>query len=293
LPAERQSKKGLSIAASAATRPVPGGTGRSFMGDKGNRLGGLRVAVTRPAPQSTELAEPLRAAGAQVLVCPLIKIESKPLDVAGVRALERLSEYDWIVLTSVNGVEQFMKLVERTAGLVTLHSSRFACVGPATARVLSKYGFAADVMPPEFVGESVAAAIQGVDDLANKAVLLPRASGGGTALPAELRKLGATVDELELYESVLDAAGAEQLRAALTTRGVDLVTFTSGSAVSYFVESVGAADDVLIAVIGPSTAKVARSLGLNITVEANPHTVDGLVQGIIDYFAAHRGITEA
>jgi uroporphyrinogen-III synthase len=263
------------------------------MGDSANHLGGIRIAVTRPEPQSAELAEPLAAAGAQVLVCPLIRIEAKADDAIVQGVLDRLADYDWIVLTSVNGVDQFMKLIEATPGRRSALRARFACVGPATVRALSKYGFAADVMPTEFLGESVAGAIQAVDDLANKAILLPRASGGGAVLPAELRQSGARVDEIELYRSVLDEAGARELRRAITTRVVDLVTFTSGSAVSYFVETVGPARDVLIAVIGPSTAGTARSLGLDVAVEANPHTVDGLVQAIIDYFAARRGITEA
>jgi uroporphyrinogen III methyltransferase/synthase len=263
------------------------------MGDKANHLARVRVAVTRPATQSAELAEPLAAAGAHVLICPLIKIQPKAADAAVQRLLGRLGSFDWIVLTSVNGVDQFMKLVERAPGGRAVLRARFACVGPATARSLATFGFATDVMPAEFVGETVAAAIRAVDDLASKAVLLPRASGGGAALPAELRKSGAVVEEIELYRSVLDEAGASELRRAVTTGAVDLVTFTSASAVSYFVETVGLVRDVLIAVIGPSTAEAARSLGLSVAVEANPHTIDGLVQGIIDYFAARRGFTEA
>jgi uroporphyrinogen-III synthase len=263
------------------------------MRPKANHLAGVRVAVTRPAVQSSELADLLAAAGAQVLVCPLIKIRPRAKDADVLRVLARLGEYDWIVLTSVNGADEFMKLLAGPADGHAALRARFACVGPATAAALAKYGFATAVLPAEYVGESVAGAIQAVDDLANKAVLLPRASGGGAALPAELRRLGATVDEIELYESVLDEGGARELRRAITTAAVDLVTFTSGSAVSYFVETVGLRRDVLIAVIGPSTAETARSLGLDVTVEANPHTIDGLVQAIIDYFAARRGITEA
>jgi uroporphyrinogen III methyltransferase/synthase len=263
------------------------------MGANTKPLAGVRVAVTRPAPQSSELAAPLAAAGADVLVCPLIKIEPRPRDAAVHGVLDRLNEYDWIVLTSANGVDEFMRLVADERGGTPEWRARFACVGPATARALANYGIPTSVMPVEFVGESVAAAIQAVDDLADKAVLLPRAAGGGAALPAQLRKLGAMVEEIELYRSVLDEAGARELRGAITTNGVDLVTFTSGSAVSYFVETVGPTRDVMIAVIGPSTAEAARTFGLDVAVEANPHTIDGLVQAIIDYFVARRGITEA
>jgi uroporphyrinogen III methyltransferase / synthase len=257
-------------------------------------LEGIRIAVTRAAAQSSELATPLEAAGAHVVVCSLIKVEPRAMDADLQHVLDRLGDYDWIVLTSVNGVEQFMKLLHTLeSGPRALQQCRFACVGPATARALTRYGRVADVMPDEFVGEAVAGAMEAVDDLRDKVVLLPRAAGGGAALPAHLRKCGARVEEVELYQAVLDVEGAERLRRTITAQGVDLVTFTSGSAATYFVETVGPVRDVPVAVIGPSTAEVARSLGLNVAIEADPHTIDGLVQAIIDYFAAQRGITEA
>lgn len=257
-------------------------------------LEGVRIAVTRAAKQSSELAGPLELAGAQVLLCPLIKVEPRPFDADIQHVVDRLGDYDWIVLTSVNGVDQLMRLVEPTpTGLATLQDCKFASVGPATSRALARWGFVTDAMPVDFVGESVGAAMQAVEDLRGKVVLLPRAAGGGSALPAELRRLGARVEDVELYRSVLDSHGAEQLRRAIVAQDLDLVTFTSGSAVAYFVETVGLVRGPLIAVIGPSTADVARSLGLHVAIQADPHTIDGLVHSIIEYYAAGRGITEA
>ncbi|HEY0809468.1 MAG TPA: uroporphyrinogen-III synthase [Longimicrobiales bacterium] len=258
-------------------------------------LQGVRIAVTRAAKQSSELVRRLEAAGAQVLVCPLITIEPRRLDADLHRMLDRLTDYDWIVLTSVNGVEQFIKLVRANLpnSADVLGERRFACVGPATAQALAGYGLPTHAMPDEFVGERVAAAMRAADDLTDKVILIPRAAGGGAELPAALRKYGARVEDVELYRSMRDPVGTEELRQAITAQSVDLVTFTSGSAVTYFVETVGPIRDPLIAVIGPSTADVARSLGLHVAIQADPHTIDGLVDSIIEYYAAGRGITEA
>src|SRR5687767_6230012 len=123
-------------------------------------LQGVRIAVTRAAKQSSELAKPLEAAGAQVLMCPLITVEPRRLDGDLHRMLDRLTDYDWIVLTSVNGVEQFIKLVRTNLpnSVEVLGERRFACVGPATAQALAGYGLPTHAMPDEFVGERVAAA---------------------------------------------------------------------------------------------------------------------------------------
>ena len=233
-------------------------------------LEGIRIAVTRAASQAEELAAPLRERGASVVPCPLIRFESCEVP--------DLPIADWIVLTSVNGVDYFM------ARKPEIGSARFACVGPATAQRLQDYGYDCHVVPDVYTGEAVAIAIAAVDDLQNKKVLLARAAGGGEALPHHLRSCGAEVHDVALYRSVPDAEGANALNDAILQRKIDVITFTSGSTIRYFVETVGSSAEFVIAVIGPSTAEVARDHGLRVDIEADPHTTAGLVQALVKYY---------
>ena len=257
-------------------------------------LAGVRVAVTRAAAQAAELADPLTAAGAEVLLYPLIRIEPRPLDAELKAAIEDLASFDWIILTSVNGVHLFMSVLERNEhGRAALRTRRVACVGPATAAALRRYGCEPSLIPDQHVGNALAAALGAQGPLTGKKILIPRAEGGAQALPDRLREGGAQVHDLALYRSIIDQEGAQRLKAGLSVRKIDLVTFTSGSAVKYFVHTVGLVYDVVVAVIGPSTAGVAREQGLPVHIEAKPHTTGGLVNSIIEYYAATRGNSEA
>jgi uroporphyrinogen-III synthase len=253
-------------------------------------LAGVRIVVTRAAAQASELAGPLQEAGAQVDVCPLIRMQ-QVADAAQVkRVLATLNEFAWVVFTSSNGVEQlFAQLTGRQLDATALAAARIACVGPITAAAAARHGLASEVMPADFSGEALARAIHTAGSIQGKRILLARAAGGGEALPAQLRAQGAHVEDLQLYKSVLDAPGASRLAALLNEERVDLITFTAGSAVTYFVQSVGSSRTAAVAVIGPSTAAAARRHGLRVDIEATPHTAAGLVNAIQDYYAAGRG----
>jgi uroporphyrinogen III methyltransferase / synthase len=256
-------------------------------------LSGIRIAVTRAAAQSSELVEPLAQAGAEVYACPLIRIEPYILDQAARSTIARAAEFNWLIFTSANGVDQFMRLFDETGGdRAALRASRIACVGPATAAVLREHDLSPAAVPASFTGVAVAAALFEQGAVAGRKVLIARASGGGQALPAQLREHGADVVDLELYRSVLDPDGAKRLNDLAAQGKVDLVTFTSGSAVDYFVETVDTHGQLIVAVIGPSTAQAARERGLVVDIEADPHTTSGLVTGILNYYAARRGTLE-
>lgn len=255
-----------------------------------NPLSGIRIAVTRAASQARELAAPLESAGALVHVCPLIKIQPRAIDDVVQRVLRELNTFEWVVFTSPNGVRQFMELLRgRGAVAEQLAGKRIAAVGPGTAAELASYGVTVTAMPGVFLGEAVAASMLEHGPVSGQKILLARAGGGGAELPAQLRENGARVEDLELYRSVPDAEGAQRLKALIRTRQIDMVTFTSGSAVTYFVESVGTKDLPAVAAIGPSTAAVARRLGVQVDVEADPHTIPGLVASILGYYAARSG----
>jgi uroporphyrinogen III methyltransferase/synthase len=249
------------------------------------QLSGARIAVTRPAAQSRELVALLEEQGAQVVVCPLIRIDPG-VDAEAVRRVWRdFDDFAWLIFTSANGVDQFMRLVaEAKSPGLSFRGKHIACVGPATADAARGHGLAVDVVPAAFTGDAIAEALAGTGDLRGKRVLIARARGGGAGLPAGLRAAGALVDDLELYRSVADPQGARQLAALAAAGQVDVVTFTSGSAVRYFADTITTPGNLTVAVIGPSTAEVARSCGLRVDIEANPHTTAGLVTAILEHF---------
>jgi uroporphyrinogen III methyltransferase/synthase len=251
-----------------------------------NELAGIRVAVTRPADQAPDLAYPLQQAGAEVLIAPLIRI-AQPLDSAPLHnALRKIETFDWLLFSSVNGVQRFVgEMVEAGRNLDTLRSLRIACVGPATAAAAREHGLVVEVVPEQFTGDAIAPAIAAQGELKGRKVLIARARGARMVLPEMLRALGADVVDVETYRSVADQAGAKILGEAIAESRVDVVTLTSGSAARCFATAVESKDKIVIAVIGPVTASDATKLGLPVAIIADPHTTQGLVAAIVNYYA--------
>ena len=246
-------------------------------------LFGRRVAITRDRSQSAELAGPLHALGADVLELPVIEIrpasDPGPLD----RAIARLESYDWLIFTSVNGVRFFLERLDASARDLRALRARLCTIGPATRKKLEELHLKIDRMPEEYVAESLVAAFQS-DDLRGTRILLPLAASARDVVPRELARLGAQVDVVEAYHTALAEGAAAQAREIFGgARKPDWITFTSSSTVKNFVELAGAAAlaGVRIASIGPVTSATARSFGLSIDAEADPHTMGGLVQAIV------------
>lgn len=254
-------------------------------------LFGRRVLVTRARAQASELVEALRALGAEAVEFPAIQIAPPSDNFAALdRAIARLSMngvapvYDWVVLTSVNGVEMFWSRI-RAAGkdARSLGGVRLAAIGPATAAALEARGLVPDVVPGQFVAEALLGAIP---NPAGQRFLLPRADIARAALREGLEAAGAEVEEVEAYRTILGQP-TEAERADLIERGVDILTFTSSSTVRNFVQQLGpevarmVAAGALVAAIGPVTAQTAREFGLRVDIEANEHTIPGLVEAIV------------
>jgi hydroxymethylbilane synthase len=251
------------------------GAGR-LLSRPGASLAGLRVMVTRADRQAAALADALAALGAEAVRCPVITIEPLAVDPA---ALMDLGRYDWVVLTSANGVDRLRELLreaERTfpAGL------KVAAIGPETASRAQEAGMTATLVPQRFVAEELAAALSAVMAPGAR-ILLARAAGARDVLPDQLRARGARVDVLETYRAVPPADVRPRLAACLPD--VDLVTFTSSSTVRHFVEAMPGAlpDRVRVACIGPITAQTARELGLRVDIIAQEYTTRGLVDAIV------------
>lgn len=275
-------------------------------------LAGKRVLVTRTREQASALSSRLLTLGAIPVEFPTIRIvppeDWGPLDAA----LQRLyapdsADYDWLVLTSVNGVriccQRLRTLGYQPEELQTKRRVRVATIGPATAAALADYGLSADLVPDEYVAEGVAAALLADarargGSVTGQRFLLARAAEARKVLADELRQAGAQVDDIPAYFTVPvasdDARGREILQL-LREHRLDILTFTSSSTVRNFVAWLKSCEQTsgtalleqigrttLLASIGPVTSQTARDLGLPIACEAREFTIDGLVQALVD-----------
>jgi uroporphyrinogen-III synthase len=151
-------------------------------------------------------------------------------------------------------------------------------IGPATAAAVEALHIKVDRLPKEYVAESLLEALAD-DDLAGKRVLLPRAAVARDLVPVDLTRRGAIVDVVEAYRTAVPEDAVARAREVLA-RNPTWITFTSSSTVKNFVAIAGAPSGIRVASIGPITSATARELGLTVDVEANPHTVPGLVAAI-------------
>ncbi len=247
------------------------------------RAGGKpRVVVTRRAEQAAVLGEKLKDAGMQPLYFPTIALQALPAPELD-SALAQIDRFDWLLFSSANAVHFFFRRLGNLNLVPQL--PRMAVVGPATARKLGKYGFEPDFMPEVFTGEALAA---GLGDLSGQHILLPRARIGGPQIVEELRRHGAVVSDIALYDTVTAVPDAAAL--ALLAKGFEAITFTSPSSVHGFLELSGDKPPVqaVVVCIGPVTAKVAVDNGLTVTLVAREYTLDGLVQILSDYFGEEK-----
>ncbi len=248
-------------------------------------LFGRRVVVTRAREQAEPLCSSLRALGAEAIEMPTIEIAPAttyaPLD----RAIGELASYDWLIFTSANGVRYFLERLDLSRQDLRALRARICAIGEATKRAVEALHLKVDLIGEEYVAESLVKAFRGVD-LTGKRMLLPRAAVARDLLPRELRKLGADVDVVEAYRTIVPEGAARRAAEIFgDSRRPDWITFTSSSTVQNFVRSTGAKTlaGVKIASIGPVTTASAKKLGLEVSVEARTYTVDGLLEAILEH----------
>lgn len=252
-------------------------------------LTGLRVLVGRARHQAGALSSELRNLGAKVLEVPFIEIRKPRSFRALDSALGNLETYDWLILTSVNGVEAMWARMERLK-VNPNGALRVAAIGPATRRAIEQRGWRVDVVPNEYVAESVVRSLK--RKVKGKRVLLVRAKVARDVIPREMRKAGAHVDVVEAYETVVPATSRERLRSALSSRGrrPHIVTFTSSSTVKNFIALVGKRANlkgIRTASIGPVTSATLRECGLKVDIAAREFTIPGLVTAIVRAIDLH------
>jgi uroporphyrinogen-III synthase len=270
-------------------------------------LRGVRVLVGRARHQAGALSAELRKQGALVIEIPFIEIRKprsfKPLD----SSLRNLHTYDWLILTSVNGVDAMWERMSRLG--LSLDRSRegqrsqgnrlrVAAIGPATKNAIEQRGTRVDVVPKEYVAESVVRSLK--SKVKGKRVLLVRAKIARDVIPQELRRAGAQLDVVEAYETVVPRASRTRLQQVMNnpSRRPHVVTFTSSSTVKNFVELLGARQSsksraaqlhgVQAASIGPVTSATLRAFGLPVQIAAKEFTIPGLVSAILSTVARQR-----
>jgi uroporphyrinogen-III synthase len=260
-------------------------------------LAGLRIVVGRARHQASALSSGLRKLGAEVAEIPFIEIRKarsyKPLD----SSLKSMHDYDWLILTSVNGVDALWERLHKLRLTKSqLKHLKIAAIGPATKKAIEKRGLKVHVVPEEYIAESVVESLP--DQVAGKRVLLARAKVARDVIPRELRKLGATVDVAEAYETVIPESSRRKLQAILRNpkRRPHVITFTSSSTVRNFVALLGnmwrgrprprkpsPLDDVRFVSIGPVTSSTLREVGLRVDIEAKEYTIPGLIKAIANW----------
>jgi uroporphyrinogen-III synthase len=250
-------------------------------------LAGTRVLVGRARHQAGGFSADLRSLGAAVIEIPFIEIR-KPQSYQGLDdALRNIKTYDWLILTSANGVDAMWERLRRLR--ITrrnLKHLEIAAIGPATKKAIVKHGLKVKMVPEEYVAESVVKGLR--DKVKGKRVVLIRAKVARDVIPEELRVAGAEVDVVEAYETVVPEKSRARLRAVMknAARRPHIVTFTSSSTARNFADLLGAADagsleGVQFASIGPVTSATLRELQLPVAIEAREYTMGGLIRALV------------
>ena len=246
-------------------------------------LFGRKIVVTRAQEQAGELSDRLRALGADPIELPVISLESPadpgPLD----RAIEHLGSYDWLIFTSVNGVRFFLQRLDQSRYDLRSLKARICAIGPATRKAIEDLHLKVDLMPEEYVAESLVKAFSS-ENLGGKRILLPRAAVARDVIPEELAKLGAQVDVVEAYRNVVPPNSQARAHEIFSSeKKPDWITFTSSSTVKNLLALAGreALEGIRIAAIGPVTSATLRAHGLKVDAEAKQFTIDGLVDAIL------------
>lgn len=250
-------------------------------------LWGQRILVTRSRGQASVFSEKILELGGQPIEFPTIDIvppdDYTPLDMA----ITKIEEFDWVIFTSVNGVEAFYnRLLHHKKDFRCLKDIRICAIGPKTKERLENFGLIVDYMPGEYRAEAIIEGMAG-EDLKGKKILLPRADIARKILPEALKSLNAEVVDVVAYKTVKGQGNVEEVKQLLKDKKITTITFTSSSTVRNFVSMFNEDElhelikDVRLASIGPITSKTAAELGLNISVEAKEYTLDGLLEAIL------------
>jgi uroporphyrinogen III methyltransferase/synthase len=253
-------------------------------------LFGKTIVITRAENQSDSMVRLLQDKGAEPFSFPVIQTvppeDWTPLD----DALTRLSQYHGLIFTSANGVKFFMqRLQEKQQDIRDLKGVRIFTIGPKTEDAINAFGIRVDVVPEDFVAESLLKSL-GQENVKEKRFLIPRAAVAREILPDQLREMGAQVDVVPAYQTIPPKRKNWDFARRLQDGTISVITFTSSSTVTNFLDQIDAdlkpyLDNVTFACIGPVTADSAKARGLNVQIIPDQYTVEALVAAIEDHYS--------
>lgn len=254
-------------------------------------LFGKKIVVTRSKIQSVRMADQIRKHGGEPILFPTIEtvdpVDFGPLD----RAFNTISNYDWVLFTSENGVERFFKrFFEIEKDIRDLAGPKFGAIGPITAKAIVLKGIKVDMLAKEFQAEGILEFFDN-QDLDGKNILIPRAEKARDTLPDGLARKGARVDIVPVYRTIRPSGeDIATVRDLFLSKSVDAVTFTSSSTVDHFLEMMNVTDPVellrgaVVASIGPITTDTLVKSGISPSVQAIKFTIDGLIEALVAHY---------
>jgi uroporphyrinogen III methyltransferase/synthase len=254
-------------------------------------LFGKRILITRGRAQSKKMADKVSEQGGEPVLFPTILIQPPDNMKAIDDAIARVGTFDWVIFTSVNGVERFFeRFFQIEDDIRAMAGPRLGAIGPVTAAAVQRFGLKVDLLAKEFVAEGVLD-ILSQSDIRGKRLLIPRAEKARDILPDGIAKMGGAVEVVTVYKTGLPAdADIEQIRKMLERKELDAITFTSSSTVTHFMEMLKGSnlpsllDGIVLASIGPVTSNTMKECGLPVHAEANEYTIDGLVKALVVHF---------
>jgi uroporphyrinogen III methyltransferase / synthase len=258
-------------------------------------LSGRTIVITRARSQADSFASELEQLGAGVIVCPMIEITDPDSYAPVDEAIDHFYGYDWLIFTSVNGVDYFFRrFFELGHDLTEVDDLKVCAIGESTADRLRELQIHVDVLPTEFKAEGVFAALEqyvgSKEGLLGLNFLIPRAAVARDYLPKTLEASGARVDVVAAYQTVLPNDIDRARLAAMLAGGADCIAFTSSSTVKNLGQLFDTRDlskqlaDVAIACIGDVTSQTANEYGLRVAIQPDQFTIPALVAAIAQYF---------
>lgn len=256
------------------------------------KLFGKRILVTRAREQASDFVDLLEKEGACVIEFPTIEITPPASWDAIDGAIERLGSYDWGIFTSVNGVKYFIeRLKARGRDVRDLKGIKLCAIGPKTASEIEELGLRIEFVPKEYRAEGI---IEGLGDVRGKNILIPRAEVAREILPEELARMGASVDVVTAYTTVRPEGNTAKIRQIFNDGEVDVVTFTSSSTVTNFLQMFEEGEGarllrgVTVASIGPITTETAKKYGVETAIMPTDYTIPALAEAIVNYYKSNR-----
>jgi len=248
-------------------------------------LFGKNILVTRDEPGNIDFGEKIIERGGNPVSFPTFQIKSLTDTTEFLQTLTKLSDYDWVIFTSQNGVKVFFEAIGKLNKDARVFSSaKIACIGPQTEATLNQFAIKADFVPSVFTSEQFGMQLLEFTKLKDKKILLLRSEIASDELVEILKKANAKVDDVSTYTAIMQKNETAYLEEKINNREIDWITFASPSAVQGFFDNINIeiinSSPIKIASVGPVTSKELEQKGVKVDVTANEHTFNGLLDAI-------------